>query len=282
METPEKQEELQTETSFHSVKESASDVLGGLMGQIKRLEEAMKAEHMGDVYQIYWNELPASIQQSSNANHEIDNFLTSKLDQEIQRTFPFMIMRDVVSPVLMNYQIGSYYRDRAVLQVDATQPNIKILPEIREQWEKAQKDEYKDQLAALQNQQDDFDAKTIAAQSELRELNEKIAHQEKLRAELEETKSFMNRKKIEEEVDEINAKLKELKQQRNQWTPYVGDHLSGESQKIELEHRLAELSLERAIALKELRLIKKRFGGLEEMDAALEIFIKDFLDRGAE
>ena len=44
METPEKQEELQTETSFDSVKESASDVLGGLMGQIRRLEEAMKAE----------------------------------------------------------------------------------------------------------------------------------------------------------------------------------------------------------------------------------------------
>ena len=31
------------------MKESASDVLGGLMGQIKRLEEAMKEERMGDV-----------------------------------------------------------------------------------------------------------------------------------------------------------------------------------------------------------------------------------------
>ena len=282
METPEKKEELQTETSFDSVKESASGVLGGLMGQIRRLEEAMKAERMGDVYQIYWNELPASIQQSSNANHEIDNFLTSKLDQEIQRTFPFMIMRAVVSPILINYQIGSYYRDRAVLQVDATQPTIKILPEIREQWEKAMKDGYKEQLAELQNQQDDFDAKTIAAQSELRELNGKIAHQEKLKADLEETKSFMNRKKIEEEIEVIDDKLKELKQQRSQWTPFVGDQLSGESQKIELANRIANLSLEQAIAIKELRLIKKRFGGLEEMDAALEIFIKDFLNRGAE
>lgn len=282
METPEKQEELQTETSFDSVKESASDVLGGLMGQIRRLEEAMKAERMGDVYQIYWNELPASIQQSSNANHEIDNFLTSKLDQEIQRTFPFMIMRDVVSPILINYQIGSYYRDRAVLQVDATQPTIKILPEIREQWEKAEKGGYKEQLSELQNQQDDFDAKTIAAQSELRELNGKIAHQEKLKAELEETKSFMNRKKVEDEIEVINEKLSELKKQRSQWTPFVGDQLSGESQKIELANRINNLSLEQAIALKELRLIKKRFGGLEEMDAALEIFIKDFLNRGAE
>ena len=242
METPEKQEELQTETSFDSVKESASDVLGGLMGQIRRLEEAMKAERMGDVYQIYWNELPASIQQSSNANHEIDNFLTSKLDQEIQRTFPFMIMRDVVSPILINYQIGSYYRDRAVLQVDATQPTIKILPEIREQWEKAEKGGYKEQLSELQNQQDDFDAKTIAAQSELRELNGKIAHQEKLKAELEETKSFMNRKKVEDEIEVIDEKLSELKKQRSQWTPFVGDQLSGESQKIELANRINNLS----------------------------------------
>ena len=281
METPEKQEELQTETSFDSVKESASDVLGGLMGQIKRLEEAMKEERMGDVYQIYWNELPASIQQSSNANHEIDNFLTSKLDQEIQRTFPFMIMREVVSPILMNYQIGSYYRDRSVLQVDATQPTIKILPEIRDQWERVMKGDYKEQLLALQNQQDDFDAKTIAAQSELREINGKIAHQEKLKAELEETKSFMNRKKIEEEIEVIDDKLKELKKQRSEWTPFVGDQLSGESQKIALESKIARLELEQAIALKELRLIKKRFGGLEEMDAALEIFIKDFLNRGA-
>ena len=282
METPEKQEELQTETSFDSVKESASDVLGGLMGQIKRLEEAMKEERMGDVYQIYWNELPASIQQSSNANHEIDNFLTSKLDQEIQRAFPFMIMRDVVSPILINYQIGSYYRDRSVLQVDATQPTIKILPEIREQWEKVMNGEYKEQLLKLQNQQDDFDAKTIAAQSELREINGKIAHQEKLKAELEETKSFMNRKKIEEEIEVIDDKLKELKRQRSEWTPFVGDQLSGESQKIALENKIARIDLEQAIALKEVRLIKKRFGGLEEMDVALEIFIKDFLNRGAE
>ncbi|MDU5335569.1 hypothetical protein [Enterococcus sp.] len=282
METPEKQEELHTETSFDSVKESASDVLGGLMGQIKRLEEAMKEERMGDVYQIYWNELPASIQQSSNANHEIDNFLTSKLDQEIQRTFPFMIMRDIISPILINYQIGSYYRERSVLQVDATQPTIKILPEIRDQWERVMKGEYKEKLLELQDQQDNFDAKTIAAQSELREINGKIAHQEKLKAELEETKTFMNRKKIEEEVEVIDGKLKELKKQRNEWTPFVGDQLSGESQKIALESKIASLELEQAVALKELRLIKKRFGGLEEMDAALEIFIKDFLNRGAE
>lgn len=282
METPEKQEELHTETSFDSVKESASDVLGGLMGQIKRLEEAMKEERMGDVYQIYWNELPASIQQSSNANHEIDNFLTSKLDQEIQRTFPFMIMRDIISPILINYQIGSYYRERSVLQVDATQPTIKILPEIRDQWERVIKGEYKEKLSELQDQQDNFDAKTIAAQSELREINGKIAHQEKLKAELEETKTFMNRKKIEEEVEVIDGKLKELKKQRNEWTPFVGDQLSGESQKIALESKISSLELEQAVALKELRLIKKRFGGLEEMDAALEIFIKDFLNRGAE
>ena len=282
METPEKQEEIQTEASLDSVKESASDVLGGLMGQLKRLEEAMKAEHMGDVYQIYWNELPASIQQSSNANHEIDNFLTSKLDTEIQKTFPFMIMCEVVSPVLLNFQLGSYYRERTVIQVDATQPTIKILPEIREQWEKALKGGYKEQLSALQDQQDNFDAKTIAAQSELREIDGQMKHQEKLKANLEETKTFMNRKKIEEEIEGIDQKIQELKQQRSQWTSFIGDQLSGESQKIELANKIASLSLEQAIALKELRLINKRFGGLEEMDAALDQFIKDFLNKEGE
>lgn len=193
-----------------------------------------------------------------------------------------MIMRDIISPILINYQIGSYYRERSVLQVDATQPTIKILPEIRDQWERVMKGEYKEKLLELQDQQDNFDAKTIAAQSELREINGKIAHQEKLKAELEETKTFMNRKKIEEEVEVIDGKLKELKKQRSEWTPFVGDQLSGESQKIALESKIASLELEQAVALKELRLIKKRFGGLEEMDAALEIFIKDFLNRGAE
>ncbi|MDT2646695.1 hypothetical protein P7D50_02475 [Enterococcus dongliensis] len=282
METPSKKEEIQTETSFDSVKESASDVLGGLLGKIRRLEAAMKAEHMGDVYQIYWQELPASIQQSSNTNHDMDNFLTSKLDQELQKTFPFMIMREVISPILMNYQIGSYYRDRAVLQVDATQPTIEILPDIREQWEKVVNGDYKKQLLELENQQDDFDAKTIAARSELQKINDEIAQQEKQKAELEETKSFMNRKKIEEEIDVINRKLKELTQQQSQWAPFASDQLSGESQKIELANKIDSLALEQAIALKELRLIKKRFGGLEEMDAALEKFIKDFLDKGAE
>lgn len=281
METPEKQEELQNDTSFNSVKESASGVLGGLMGQLKRLEEAMDEERMGDVYRIYWNELPMSIQQSSNENHEIDNFLTSKLDQELQRSFPFMVMREVVSPVLMDYQIGSYYRDRTVLQVDATQPAIKILPLVREQWEKADAGKYKKEMAELQNQQDDFDAKSIAAQSELRDLNDKISQQEKRKAELEETKTFMNRKKIEDEVDEIDQAIKDLKQQRSQWTPFVGNQLSGESQKIEIANKIAALALEQAIALKELRLIKQRFGGLSEMDAALDQFIEDFLNKGA-
>lgn len=281
METPEKQEEIQNDTSFNSVKESASGVLGGLMGQLKRLEEAMDEERMGDVYRIYWNELPMSIQQSSNENHEIDNFLTSKLDQELQRSFPFMIMREVVSPVLMDYQIGSYYRDRTVLQVDATQPAIKILSLVREQWEKADAGKYKKEMAELQNQQDDFDAKSIAAQSELRDLNDKISQQEKRKAELEETKTFMNRKKIEDEVDEIDQSIKDLKQQRSQWTPFVGNQLSGESQKIEIANKIAALALEQAIALKELRLIKQRFGGLSEMDVALDQFIGDFLNKGA-
>ena len=72
-----------------------------------------------------------------------------------------------------------------------------------------------------------------------------------------------------------------MKQQRSQWTPFVGNQLSGESQKIEIANKIAALALEQAIALKELRLIKQRFGGLSEMDAALDQFIEDFLNKGA-
>ena len=48
----------------------------------------------------------------------------------------------------------------------------------------------------------------------------------------------MNRKKIEDEVDEIDQSIKDLKQQRSQWTPFVGNQLSGESQKIEIANKI--------------------------------------------
>lgn len=276
METPEKQ----PETSFDSVKESASVVLGDLMSQLQRLEEAMEKEDMGRVYQIYWNELPVPIQQSSNKNHEMDNYFTSKLDREFLRMYPFMQLREQVTPVLLDYQLGSYYRDRAVIQLDATQPSVMILPEVKEQWKKTEKGAYREEIEALQEQENDFDAKTIAARSEIEELELQIQQQEHQKAELEESKGLLNRKKIDDEIDQLNRKILALQEEHRKWLPFVGSEVSRESQKIELAQKKKALALEQAIALKELRIIKKRFGSLDEMEKQLQQFVQVFLNKG--
>lgn len=276
METPEKQ----PETSFDSVKESASVVLGDLMSQLQRLEEAMEREDMGSVYQIYWNELPVAIQQSSNKNHEMDNYFTSKLDREFLRMYPFMQLQEQVTPVLLDYQLGSYYRDRAVIQLDATQPSVMILPEVKEQWQKTEKGIYREEIEALQEQENDFDAKTIAARSEIEELELQIQQQEHQKAELEESKGLLNRKKIDDEIDQLNRKILALQEEHRKWLPFVGNQVSRESQKIELAQRKKALALEQAIALKELRIIKKRFGSLDEMEKQLQQFVQVFLNKG--
>lgn len=275
METPEKQ----PETSFDSVKESASVVLGDLMSQLQRLEEAMEREDMGSVYQIYWNELPVAIQQSSNKNHEMDNYFTSKLDREFLRMYPFMQLREQVTPVLLDYQLGSYYRDRAVIQLDATQPSVMILPEVKEQWQKTEKGTYREEIETLQEQENDFDAKTIAARSEIEELELQIQQQEHQKAELEESKGLLNRKKIDDEIDQLNRKILALQEEHRKWLPFVGNQVSRESQKIELAQRKKALALEQAIALKELRIIKKRFGSLDEMEKQLQQFVQVFLNK---
>ncbi|GCF95870.1 hypothetical protein NRIC_37610 [Enterococcus florum] len=277
MGTPEKQA---PETSFDSVKESASNVLGDLMSQLQRLEQAMEQEDMGAVYQIYWKELPASIQQSSNANHEIDNYLTSKLDRELLKRFPFMRLNDQLSPILLNYQLGSYYRDRAVLQIDATQPSLTILPEILAQWKKVEAGDYKKEIASFLTKEDELDAKAIAARSEIQKIDEQIREQSRAKRELEETKGLLNRKKIEEEIEELDKKINAFKAEREKWTPYVGNDISRDSEKINLDRQKKSLELEQAIALKELRIIKKRFGSLAEMEKQLKQFIQDFLKKG--
>mgnify|MGYP001195784552 CR=1 FL=1 len=274
METPEKQ----SETSFESVKESASVVLGDLMSQLQRLEEAMEKEDMGAVYQIYWKELPLSIQQSSNANHEMDNYFTSKLNREFLRMFPFMQLRQQATPVLLDYQLGSYYHDRAVIQLDATQPALLLLPEVKKQWKKVEKGTYRKEIEALQAQEDDFDAKIIAASSEIEAIDTQIQQQEAAKRELEDTKGLLNRKKVDDEIDQLNRKILALQEERRKWLPYVGAEISRESQKIGLAQQKQALALEQAIAMKELRIIQKRFGSLKEMEKQLQQFVQVFLN----
>lgn len=278
--TETQKEQAATEHSFANVKESASGVLGGLMNQIKRLEDAMKAEDMGQVYQIYWKELPESIQQSSNANHEIDNFLTSKIDREFTGTFPFMELREQVSPILLNYQISSYYHDRTIIQIDASQPTILVLPEIKKQWEQAEAGYYNNQINALQDQVDDVSAKIIVAKTEVTALDRKIQEVSARKAELEETKTFRNRRKVEEDLAGLDEILQQITREKDEWLPYLNQATTTNIGNAEVEKQRKVLALEQAIALKELRLIKKYFGSVKKMEQSLQQFTQDFLKKG--
>ncbi|MGM0239660.1 hypothetical protein [Enterococcus sp. AZ103] len=273
---------LQPDSSFDTVKESASDVLGGLMSKIQRLEKAMDEEDMGAVYQIYWQELPVSIQQSSNANHEIDNFLTSKIDREFIKTFPFMILRKKVSPVLMDYQISSYYRDRTVIEIDATQPEITVLPEIKQQWEQVETGFYENEIKRLQNKEDDFEAKKILATTEIKKLENLIDQINDEKEELEASKTFRNRKKIEEDLLDLDDKYDDLQAEIKKWQPYLTNENHSVNPTNELNQQIKALMLEQAIAIKELRLIKKYFNDVKNMEEQLQIFNQNFLKIGGE
>lgn len=273
---------LQPDSSFDTVKESASDVLGGLMSKIQRLEKAMDEEDMGAVYQIYWQELPVSIQQSSNANHEIDNFLTSKIDREFIKTFPFMEQREKVSPVLMDYQISTYYHDRTVIEIDATQPEITVLPEIKQQWEQVETGFYENEIKRLQNKEDDFEAKKILATTEIKKLENLMDQINDEKAELEASKTFRNRKKIEEDLLELDDKYDELQTEVRKWQPYLTNENHSIDPTNELNQQIKALMLEQAIAIKELRLIKKYFNDVKSMEEQLQTFSQDFLKSGGE
>ncbi|MBV7390245.1 hypothetical protein KUA55_06095 [Enterococcus sp. ALS3] len=273
---------LQPDSSFDTVKESASDVLGGLMSKIQRLEKAMDEEDMGAVYQIYWQELPVSIQQSSNANHEIDNFLTSKIDREFIKTFPFMILRKKVSPVLMDYQISSYYHDRTVIEIDATQPEITVLPEIKQQWEQVETGFYENEIKRLQNKEDDFEAKKILATTEIKKLENLIDQINDEKEELEASKTFRNRKKIEEDLLDLDDKYDDLQAEIKKWQPYLTNENHSVNPTNELNQQIKALMLEQAIAIKELRLIKKYFNDVKNMEEQLQTFNQNFLKIGGE
>ncbi|WP_159721708.1 hypothetical protein [Enterococcus sp. CSURQ0835] len=269
------------EQSFDSVKESASGILGGLKDKIQRLEQAMEDENMGEVYQVYWQELPASIQQSTNANHEIDNYLTSKIHRELLKTFPFMILQKKLSPVLMDYRLGDYYRDRSVFEIDATRPKITVLPEVRSQWQKVTAGDYKKQIEQVEEKENSFDAKKLTAQAEVKKLDDQIEPLIAHKTELEQSKTMFNRKKVEDELAEIDEQLDALQEERAHWEPYLSQApVPNEAQKKEWEAKKHALALEQAVALKELRLIEKRFGSVDKMDAALKRFIADFLNKG--
>lgn len=266
---------------FSEAKESASSVLGGLTDKLQRLEQAMAQEDMGTVYQVYWHELPEALQISTNKNHEIDDYLTKKIQQEFGKRFPFMILGERVSPIFLAYQVGEYYHERRTVQIDASQPTIQILPAVKDHWQKVEAGAVKIQLKKMQTEIDKTDVKLIAAKSQLEEIEKRLADAIIEKDELEHNKGFLNRKKVDEEISAVEVKIQQIAEEKKQWQPYAKSSTASNAQKQELQAEMAEIRLKEAIALKELRLIKKNFGSIAEMEKQFADFLVDFLGKEA-
>ena len=106
------------------------------------------------------------LKETSNQNHEIDELLARKIHDSFVATFPFMIHADRISPTVHYYKIGEYYHERPTIGIDASVPEIFVIPAIDDEWRKFQRGN-RDMLTAIEQQMDNLDAKAIAAQSEI-------------------------------------------------------------------------------------------------------------------
>ncbi len=79
-----------------------------------------------------------------------------------------------------------------------------VLPKIDEEWEKYSQPESTDYDKKI----NELDAKVITAQTEIERLDEQIKEINRQMTDLNDNKGFLNRKKIEEEIQELERRSK--------------------------------------------------------------------------
>jgi hypothetical protein len=265
------------ESSFDEVKESATSVVGGLTEKLRRLDDAMTHENMGASYHIYWNELPEAIQQSANKNHEIDDFFSKKIHKEFAKKFPFMRLGKRVSPIFLAYFIDQYYRERRTIQIDAAKPEILILPTVKDYWLKVESGAVKKEIEGKQIELDQLNANSIAAKSKLDTINAELSDALQKQEEINSNKGFFNRRVADEELGAVEEQISTLKAEQSKWQPYLKANDQDQAQQTTIVNEMNKMRLKEAVALKELRLIKKHFGSLQEMETQFTTFIAEFL-----
>lgn len=95
-----------------------------------------------------------------------------------------------ISPTMSYYKIGTYYHDRPTVGIDASLPEIFVLPKIDEEWEK-----YSQPGQRTMTKINELDAKVITAQTEIERLDEQIKEINRQMTDLNDNKGFLNRKK---------------------------------------------------------------------------------------
>lgn len=272
-ETNADQDTGQESSSFYDIKEKASMNLSQLLEDLQAFEKAVREEDIPEIYRLYNGRLNEELKRSSNENHEIDQLLMRKIHDRFLQEFPFMEQVENISPTMSYYKIGTYYHDRPTVGIDASLPEIFVLPKIDEEWEKYSQPESTDYDKKI----NELDAKVITAQTEIERLDEQIKEINRQMTDLNDNKGFLNRKKIEEEIQELEKKKQVLSNEKLGWLPYIETPETIQQQKEALKQEARADQLRAAIVEKEQRQIRRYFGSKEGFAQAIHEFLMNYL-----
>lgn len=272
-ETNADQDTGQESSSFYDIKEKASMNLSQLLEDLQAFEKAVREEDIPEIYRLYNGRLNEELKRSSNENHEIDQLLMRKIHDRFLQEFPFMEQVESISPTMSYYKIGTYYHDRPTIGIDASLPEIFVLPKIDEEWEKYSQPESTDYDKKI----NELDAKVITAQTEIERLDEQIKEINRQMTDLNDNKGFLNRKKIEEEIQELEKKKQVLSNEKLGWLPYIETPETIQQQKEALKQEARADQLRAAIVEKEQRQISRYFGSKEGFGQAIHEFLMNYL-----
>lgn len=272
-ETSTNQDTAKESSSFYDIKEKASMNLSQLLEDLQAFEKAVREEDIPEIYRLYNGRLNEELKRSSNENHEIDQLLMRKIHDRFLQEFPFMEQVESISPTMSYYKIGTYYHDRPTIGIDASLPEIFVLPKIDEEWERYSQPETTDYDKKI----NELDAKVITAQTEIERLDEQIKEINRQMTDLDDNKGFLNRKKIEEEIQELEKKKQVLSNEKLGWLPYIETPETIQQQKEALKQEARADQLRAAIVEKEQRQISRYFGSKEGFGQAIHEFLINYL-----
>lgn len=272
-ETSTNQDTAKESSSFYDIKEKASMNLSQLLEDLQAFEKAVREEDIPEIYRLYNGRLNEELKRSSNENHEIDQLLMRKIHDRFLQEFPFMEQVESISPTMSYYKIGTYYHDRLTIGIDASLPEIFVLPKIDEEWERYSQPETTDYDKKI----NELDAKVITAQTEIERLDEQIKEINRQMTDLDDNKGFLNRKKIEEEIQELEKKKQVLSNEKLGWLPYIETPETIQQQKEALKQEARADQLRAAIVEKEQRQISRYFGSKEGFGQAIHEFLMNYL-----
>lgn len=266
-------------TTFNEIKAVASKNISSLLKDLQEFEAAIRDENIQEIYRIYNGRLHKELKETSNQNHEIDELLSRKFHESLVTTYPFMKQVEKKSATIYYYQIDQYYRERPTIFMDASVPEIYVLPKVQDEWENPPIS-VEEELHDLEEKMDRIEAKKINAKIAIEQIDEQLQLLKNERAHIENNKGFFNRGKIDEDLENIKMKQNALIQEKEGWLPYFTgvSQINQEREQLVEEYELKRLK--QALITKELRLIEEHFGSYKALEEQLRLFLMNYLSNG--